>query len=315
MTAPRTHVRLGTRASKLALWQAEHVAAGLRLAWGERVRVEIVKVSTQGDRDKTSPLHTLGGKGVFVREIERLLLAGEIDLAVHSMKDLPSRLPEGLVLDACPPRADVRDALVLREGLAGEVTTLAELPEGARVGTGSLRRAALLRRHAPQVRPEPIRGNVPTRLSRLEGDGLDAVLLAAAGLDRLGLGGRAQVRLDPDVFCPAACQGLLGLEIREDDAGLRAALAPLDDEAARLAARAERGFLARLGADCNVPLGCHARLDADGRLTLRAVVVGEDGEPYFEARQAGPSDQAEAVGRHAAEELIAAGAEAVLGRV
>src|SRR5690606_39063575 len=203
-------LRLGTRASALALWQANYVRDAL-LARHEGLAIELVEITTEGDRILDRPLNQVGGKGLFVNAIEDQLLAGSIDFAVHSMKDLPGREPEGLAIVCTPPRADARDVLVGPPG-----SRLASLPAGARLGTSSLRRAALARRINPGLEIVSIRGNVPTRVAKIADGTVDAVLLAAAGLDRLGLAEAIAERLDPEQFCPAACQGILAIEARRD---------------------------------------------------------------------------------------------------
>jgi hydroxymethylbilane synthase len=301
-------VRIGTRGSALALWQAHHIRDALRTRHpGLAVEVEII--STEGDRVQDRPLHEIGGKGLFVRAIEERLLDRSVDLAVHSMKDLPAFGPPGLVIACTPPREDPRDALVAPAG-----TTLATLPAGARLGTGSLRRGALARRLNPGVQIVPIRGNVPTRVGKVDGGELDAVLLAAAGLRRLDRAARIAEYLDPEGFCPAPAQGILALQCREDDAWVRGLLAPLADEHATLAAAAERGFVQRLGAGCTVPMGCHATRHGD-ELAVQGLVVHPSGEPCFQARRRGPVTQAEALGRDLAEALLQAGADRVLAEL
>ncbi len=255
------------------------------------------------------PLHEIGGKGLFVRAIEERLLDRTVDLAVHSMKDLPAFGPPGLVIACTPPREDPRDALVAPAG-----TTLATLPAGARVGTGSLRRGALAVRINPGVQVVPIRGNVPTRVGKVDGGELDAVLLAAAGLRRLGQADRIAEYLDPESFCPAPAQGILALQCREDDERIRGLLGALADDDATLATAAERGFVQRLGAGCTVPMGCHATRHGDV-LELHGLVVHPSGAPCFEARRRGPRTDAAALGRGLAEALLEAGADRVLAEL
>jgi hydroxymethylbilane synthase len=304
MTEART-VRIGTRGSALALWQAHHVRDALR-AEHTGLRVEVEIIATEGDRVQDRPLHEIGGKGLFVRAIEQRLLDRTVDLAVHSMKDLPAFGPPGLVIACTPRREDPRDALVAPPG-----TTLATLPAGARLGTGSLRRGALARRINPGVVVVPIRGNVPTRVGKVDGGELDAVLLAAAGLHRLGRADRIAERLDPAGFCPAPAQGILALQCREDDAWVRGLLAPLADPDASLAAAAERGFVQRLGAGCTVPMGCHATRHGE-ELAVQGLVVHPSGTPCFEDRRHGPVSDADALGRACAQALLRAGADRVL---
>lgn len=301
-------VRLGTRGSALALWQAHHIRDELRTEHPDLV-VELEIISTEGDRVQDRPLHEIGGKGLFVRAIEQRLLDGTIDLAVHSMKDLPAFGPKGLVIACTPPREDPRDALVAPPG-----ATLAALPEGTRLGTGSLRRGALARRINPGLQIVPIRGNVPTRVAKVDRGEVDAVLLAAAGLRRLDQAARIAEYLDPEAFCPAPAQGILALQCREDDAWVRRLLAALVDEDATLAAAAERGFVQRLGAGCTVPMGCHATRSGD-ELALHGLVVHPSGSPCFEARRRGPTTEAEPLGRALAQELLEAGADRVLAEL
>jgi hydroxymethylbilane synthase len=301
-------LRIGTRKSELARWQADHVADALRRAWGGALEVERVEITTEGDRRLDVPLADLGGKGLFVREIEERLLAGDIDLAVHSMKDLPGRLPGGLRLGPTPRREDARDVLVTRAA-----RSLAELPAGARVGTSSLRRAALVRRLHPGLELVPLRGNVPTRLARLDAGDVDAVVLAGAGLIRLGRADVVREWLAPAQFCPAACQGILALELRESDPRVAAFCAPLSDPATEPVAAAERAFLARLDGGCRVPIGCHAVLEGD-RLDVLGVVADPSADPWFSARASGPAADAARLGVEVAGALLELGAGAVLGR-
>ncbi len=296
-------LRIGTRRSALALWQAEHVAA-LLCAHHPGLAVELVRMETRGDRFLEAPLAQVGGKGLFVREIEDALLRGEVDLAVHSLKDLPAELPEGLALASPPPREDPRDALVGRTG-----RTVAELPRGARVGTSSLRRAAQLRARRPDLEVVPVRGNVQTRLAKALGPAphgeplLDGVLLALAGLRRLGLEEKVTEPLDAEGFVPAVGQGILGLERRAGDERLARLLAPLGDARAEREAAAERALLARLGAGCHVPLGGHATLRGD-RLRLVGVVGDPETARLFRVEREGPAGGAERLGREVAERLL-----------
>lgn len=299
-------LRIGTRGSDLALWQAHHVRDGLLAAHpGLQVDIEIIK--TTGDRVQDKPLHAIGGQGLFVKAIEEKLAAGEVDLAVHSMKDLPAQMPEGLRLAATPPREDPRDAL------AGAPlgTLLAELPAGAKVGTGSLRRGALIRRINPQVEVVGIRGNVPTRLARATEGDLDAVVLAAAGLRRLGMVEAIAELLDVGAFCPAPCQGLLALQCRADDELTDERLAALSDPDAEVMAAAERAFLVRLAGGCTTPMACHARLEGDA-LSVRGLVVDPKGEPIFEANESGTRGDAADLGAAVAARVLAQGAAALI---
>ncbi len=289
-------IRLGTRASTLALAQARSVAAGLE---GE---VEIVAMRTEGDRLAEARLAVVGGKGLFVREIEEALLRREIDLAAHSLKDLPAEAPPGLTLAAFPPREDPRDVLVARTPV-----TVATLPAGARVGTSSPRRRALLLALRPDLRVEPIRGNVDTRLRKLGAGDFDAIVLAAAGLRRLGLSPEHVEELDPEEFVPAVGQGIIAVEARGDDLATLALVGRIDDSATRICAVAERAYLTRLGASCNTPMAAHARLDGT-TVRMTAIVAGEDGRRVLRAAAAAPAVEAARLGRELADTLLARGA-------
>jgi hydroxymethylbilane synthase len=290
-------IRLGTRASTLALAQARSVTAALT-----GVEVGIVPMRTEGDRLAEARLAVVGGKGLFVREIEEALLRGEIDVAAHSLKDLPAESPPGLVLAAFSAREDPRDVLAAREPV-----TVPTLPPGARIGTSSPRRRALLLALRPDLRVEPIRGNVDTRLRKLAAGDWDAIVLAAAGLRRLGLAPAHGEPLDPDVFVPAVGQGIIAVQARSDDARTLALLARVDDAATRVCALAERAYLARLGASCATPMAAHARLDADA-LRMSAVVASEDGRHVLRASAAAPAAEAETLGRALADTLLTRGA-------
>jgi len=297
-------MRLGTRSSPLALAQARAVADDLRRVGAE---VELVPMKTEGDR-LLGRLADSGGKGLFVREIEEALAQGSIDLAVHSLKDLPAELPDGLEMAAYPERHDPRDVLVSRTGGGLEA-----LRSGALVGTASLRRRALVLAARPDVRVEPVRGNVNTRLHKLESGDWDAILLAAAGLARLGLRPANVTFLSPDVFVPAVGQAIIGVEIRSDDRRTRAIVERLDHRPTRVCAIAERAYLRRLGASCTTPMAAHAVLDGATRLRMTAVVASEDGRKVLRAEAAGGVDEAETIGRGLAESLLAQGAAEVAG--
>lgn len=291
------------------MWQANHVRDALRARWGEDLVVELVEITTEGDRILDRPLNEVGGKGLFVKGIEEPLLRGEIDLAVHSMKDLPGHLPEGLTIICTPERADPRDVLVGPEG-----ATLATLARGTRLGSSSLRRGALARRINPGLEIISIRGNVASRISKIAAGVVDVVLLAAAGLDRLGHTDLIRERIDIDAMCPAACQGILAIEIRESDTELAELLAPLNHAPTQTLAAAERAFLIRLEGGCQVPMACHATL-VDDQLHVRGLVVDPSGEPIYEARASGPSEQAAELGRGLAETLLGMGAGDVFERL
>jgi hydroxymethylbilane synthase len=292
-------IRIATRASVLALAQARSVASRLE---ADGAQVEIVAMRTEGDRRAEARLAAIGGKGLFVREIEEALLRRDADVAVHSLKDLPAQVPAGLTLAAYPEREDPRDALISRNPGG-----LDDLPRGAVLGTSSPRRRALVLSRRPDLVVEPIRGNVDTRLRKLEAGDCDAVLLAAAGLARLGLVPKHVAALPPDVFVPAVGQGVLAVEARADDPTTLAALLALDHAATRACATAERAFLARLGASCVTPMAAHARLHGE-RLTIDGLVAAEDGRDVLRERAEGAAGAAEALGRQVAEALLARGA-------
>ena len=299
---PAPALRIGTRGSPLALAQARAVATHLS---DEGEAVEIVPIRTEGDRRQDVQLAAIGGKGLFVREIEEMLLAGALDCAVHSLKDLPAQIPAGLCLAAFPEREDPRDVLVTRERSRFE-----DLRAGARLGTGSPRRRALALALRPDLVVEPIRGNVDTRLSKLERDGWDGVLLAAAGLKRLGLVPSHVQPLDSEVFVPAVGQGVLAVEARTDDAPVRTLLEKLDHVSTRACALAERACLARLGASCNSPMAAHAILDGTS-LRMTALVASEDGRKVLRASAVGAPEEPERLGQHLADSLLDQGAASV----
>jgi len=267
-------IRIATRSSRLALWQAEYVASLLAAAVPE-VPVEIIHVSTLGDRDLSAPLSSLGVFGVFTREVQRVVLDGKADLAVHSLKDLPTDHVEGLCLGAVPVRGPVFDTLVMPANAPAD-SSWESLPEGARLGTGSLRRQAQLLHDRPDLKLLEIRGNVETRLRKLDAGEYDALVLAVAGLQRLGLAERVTQTLSPPVMFPAVGQGALGLECRSDDGWLQDILAKISDRSTMAAVTAERALLAELRAGCHAPLGVMTRSDGE-QLTLEAVVLSPDG--------------------------------------
>ena len=299
-------LRIGTRGSQLARWQAEWVADSLR-ALHPGLVVELIEIKTQGDRDRNSPLAAIGGLGLFTKEIQRALLDCTVDVAVHSLKDLPTRGPSELTLGAVPSREDVADALI-----APNYKTLAELPANATVGTGSLRRRAQLLHIRPNLQIVQIRGNVETRLRQATEGKVDAVLLAEAGLRRLGLDSHVTERLGPPSFLPAVGQGALGIECRIDDEATLALLAPLDDAATHRAVVAEREALAELEGGCMIPMAAWAHDTAEGLLSLEAMVYDPDGRERVVASLVGPRVDPGELGRRVAEELRSQGAERLL---
>ncbi|MGB9739101.1 hydroxymethylbilane synthase [Chloroflexus sp.] len=311
---------LGTRGSALARTQSEWVANVLRNTFAD-LSVELRIITTTGDRVLDVALSAVGDKGLFVKELEQALLAGDVDLCVHSAKDMPTATPSGLMLSAFPMREDPRDVLVVRHADVG--ADLATLPTGARIGTSSLRRASQLRYYRPDLHLTDVRGNVDTRLRKLAAGQYDALILAAAGLRRLGLWdgtpgasiGEALVYpLDPSVMLPAVAQGILAVETRTDDETTNRLVAALDDSAARTAALAERAFLRRLEGGCQIPVAAHAVLTESG-LHFRGMVGALDGSTLVFAEQVGDPAQPEAVGITVAEAVLAQGGEAILAAI
>jgi hydroxymethylbilane synthase len=298
-------MRIATRESPLALWQARHVQALLQQAH-PGLPVELVPMTTAGDQLLDRSLATVGGKGLFVKELETALLEGRADLAVHSMKDVPAQLPPGLCLSAYLAGEDPRDALV-----SNDYDSLDALPAGSVVGTSSLRRQAQLRALRPDLKLAELRGNVGTRLRKLDEGQYQAILLAHAGLLRLGLQGRIRESFAVERFVPAIAQGVIGIECREDDAATRARLAPLHDAAAATRLAAERALNARLGGACTVPVAGHAVL-RQGRLRLDALVAAPDGSRVIRAALEGTPEQAAGLGERLALQLLDAGARDIL---
>jgi hydroxymethylbilane synthase len=288
-------LRAATRGSALARWQTDHVASLLASAG---VEVEPVVVQTSGDRDQERPIWELGGKGVFVKEVQAAVLEGRADIAVHSAKDLPSITVDGLALAAVPPRGDVRDALV--------GTPLADLPPGACIATGSARRRVQLTAQRPDLTFRSLRGNMATRLARVDDPEVDAVVVALVAVERLGLADRVSEVLEPEVVLPQVGQGALAIECRADDAATRSMLASIEHADDRRRVDAERGFLAELGGDCDLPAGALARLGgAAGALELEAMIASLDGHVVLRHRQvAAEGDAPEAVGRAVARHLL-----------
>jgi hydroxymethylbilane synthase len=304
-TVNKTTVRIGTRGSALALWQAEWVKAQLEHVWPD-LHVELVVIKTSGDRIQDVSLATIGGKGLFVKEIEDALLSQAVDIAVHSIKDLPGDLPVGLTLSAIPEREDPRDVLISNNG-----ETLAQLPVGTRVGTSSLRRQALLLHARPDLRIELLRGNVDTRLRKQREGIVEATILAAAGLKRLGLLPANSCMLDEAEFLPAIGQGALGIETRANDEAVVARVKPLHHEATAIAVTAERAFLRRMGGSCRTPLAAKGQVE-NGSVHLIALVARPDGTKVIRGEERGSSVHAEEIGARLAERLLAQGGEEIL---
>jgi hydroxymethylbilane synthase len=301
------HLRIGTRGSLLAKWQAEFVRKQLFASAG--VETEIVIIKTTGDKEQIAPLSQIGGKGIFIKELEEALLEETIDLAVHSVKDVPTDIPSRLMFPAVCRREDVRDCLVGANG-----ATLSSLRQGARVGTGSLRRQAQLRHLRPDLDVRDLRGNVDTRLRKVESGEYEAVMLAKAGLDRLGWSGRITETLSPEVFLPAVGQGAIGVECRLRDTEAADTVAGLDDAETRTAIIAERSLLSAVQGGCQVPLGAWARIER-GELVLEACVCSIDGLQYIKQRATSKPEQAAELGGQMATLLMEAGAQSILEEV
>ena len=301
-------LRIATRKSPLALWQAEHVRDRL-LALHPGLQVELLKMSTQGDRILDSPLAKIGGKGLFVKELEQGLLDGRADLAVHSMKDVPAELPDGLCLGAILDREDPRDAFV-----SVQYPGVDDLPEGARVGTSSLRRQCQLRARRPDLQILDLRGNVGTRLGKLDAGDYDAIVLACAGLKRLGLSERITHALTPEEMLPAIAQGVIGIECRADDRRVRDLIEPLNHAATAQRTAAERAMNAALAGGCQAPVAGYSLLN-DGVIELRGLVGQPDGSEVIRGDIRGPAEQAAALGKQLAEDLLARGADTILAEL
>lgn len=298
-------IRIATRGSDLALVQARFVAD--RVQKELDCETELLVIKTTGDKILDVPLAEIGGKGLFVKEIEAALLDDRADVAVHSAKDLPAQLEPGLVLSAFPQRLDPRDALVSRDS----ALSLDSLRENARVGTGSTRRSALLLARRPDLEIVPLRGNVPTRVGKLDSDNLDAVILACAGLERLGMEDMICERISPEVMLPAVCQGTLALETRVDDP-MADLIARLDDPGVALSVAGERSFLTRIEGDCTVPMAVHLVPQDEGRVWLRGLVASLDGKRVVRAEEQVPASEAAAAGRRVAEAILERGGAEIL---
>ncbi len=298
-------LRIATRRSQLALWQAEYVAAELRRLH-PGLEVELVPMSTRGDQILDQPLTQIGGKGLFMKELEDGMLRGEADLAVHSMKDIPWRLPDGFELAAVSERADPRDAF-----LSSHYSSLDELPEGARVGTASLRRQCQIKDRRPDLEIDILRGNVQTRIGKLDDGQFDAIVLAASGLDRLELAHRITRRLTPEESLPAVGQGALGIECRAGDERVRALVAPFNDAHTATRITAERAMNTRLEGSCQVPIAGYAALEA-GELHLRGLVGAADGTEVLRGEVRGAAEEAAELGTRLGDELLGRGADRIL---
>ncbi|MGE5554016.1 MAG: hydroxymethylbilane synthase [Betaproteobacteria bacterium] len=301
-------VKVGTRESRLALWQTEWVVGELSKAYPER-EFAYVWIKTKGDKILDSPLARIGDRGLFVKEIEEALLAREVDLAVHSMKDVPTEIRAGLTIAAVTGRADPRDCLLSRR-----YRSFAELPEGARIGTSSLRRVAQLKASRPDLEFVSIRGNLDTRLRKLDTMDLEAIVLAAAGLERLGWTELVVERLPPDLCLPAVGQGALGIETRAEDGETHALVQVLADPVTTACVAAERAFLAELEGGCQVPIGALAELDG-GALRLRGAVASLDGSRLVRGERRGPLNQPQELGRTLGKELLARGGREILAAI
>ncbi len=298
-------LKIGTRGSKLALWQANWVRAELEKAHPD-ITVELVIIKTKGDKIQDVPLAKVGGKGLFVKEIEEALLAGRIDLAVHSMKDMPGDIPPGLCIGPIPERELPMDVLI-----SGNGQKLDDLEKGASIGTSSLRRAAQLLHLRPDIQIIPLRGNLDTRLRKLDEGQMDAIVLAAAGIRRLGLADRVTEYLDPTYMLPAVAQGALCIEIRESDPETDNLVGLLNHPETRTVVLGERAFLHRLEGSCQIPVAGHGTLE-NGWFTMQGLVANLDGTVVMQASADGPADQARAIGIELAEKLLARGADRIL---
>ncbi|MBM4273496.1 MAG: hydroxymethylbilane synthase [Deltaproteobacteria bacterium] len=301
-------MRIGTRGSALALAQAGLVQKTLQDRYPD-IPVELVIIKTTGDKLKDVPLAQVGGKGLFIKEIEEALLAGEVNLAVHSLKDMPAEIPDGLMLGAVPLREDCRDAF-----LSNRYGSLSEIPSGGRIGTGSLRRRVQLLHLRPDIEVVPLRGNVDTRLKKMETLGLDGLILAAAGLKRLGLGNLPKAFLSETEMLPAVGQGALALEVRVDDAAVREAIAFLDDPATRVATTAERAFLARLEGGCMVPVAALGQVAGDA-LTFTALISDLEGKNLIKDTLHGAPEEAASLGARLADMLLNRGGREILSEI
>ncbi|UCH39292.1 MAG: hydroxymethylbilane synthase [Gammaproteobacteria bacterium] len=308
MTTSRTELRIATRGSPLALWQAEHVQARLE-ALHPGLKVSLLTMKTRGDKLLDAPLAKVGGKGLFVKELEAGLLEGRADLAVHSLKDVPVHFPDGLELALVMEREDPRDAFV-----SNTYDSLGAMPVGSRVGTSSLRRQTQIRERYPELEVDWLRGNVNTRLAKLDAGEFDAIILAASGLQRLGFGERIRAAIEPEECLPAIGQGVLGIEIRSDDGDLRELIEPLRHAETTLRVTAERALNETLNGGCQVPIAGYAVMEGD-QLYLRGLVGEPDGSKILRAEVRGSSANAHALGVELAQQLLSQGADRILARL
>ena len=307
-------LRIGTRGSQLALWQANWVKSQIEERY-PGIRVSLVRIKTTGDKILDVPLAKVGGKGLFVKEIEEALLRGDIDMAVHSMKDVPVDLPKGLHLRAITKREDPRDAFLSRiSNFKFQISNFKDLPEGAVIGTSSLRRSCQLLSIRPDLKIEQLRGNLDTRIKKLDRGNFDAIVVAAAGVRRIGWEDRITEYLPISISLPAIGQGALGIECRINDRDINELLEPFDDPETNLCVRAERAFLRRLEGGCQVPIGGHAIIK-DGSLLLEGLVGSVDGKRLIRDRLVGKTQEAEEIGYRLAEILLSKGAEEILAEV
>jgi hydroxymethylbilane synthase len=301
-------IRIGTRGSQLALWQARWVQTQINQNW-PKLSTELVIIKTTGDKITDVPLAKVGGKGLFVKEIEEALLDGRIDIAVHSMKDMPSEIPQGLCIGAVPQRENPLDALV-----SEQYASIDGLPKGAHLGTSSLRRAAQLLHHRPDLSISPLRGNLDTRLKKLASTDLDAIVLASAGLKRLGMDDRITAYIEPEIMLPAVGQGALCIESRTNDKDIEPIISALDHPGSHTAVLAERAFSKKLEGGCQVPIAAYATID-NNQLQITGLVAELDGSQVLIERIEGPFDHAAAIGLKLAENLLAQGAGSILERL
>ncbi|MGP0564798.1 MULTISPECIES: hydroxymethylbilane synthase [unclassified Nitrospina] len=303
-----SEIRIGTRGSPLALWQANWIKSLLEEEHPD-ITVSLITIKTSGDKIQDVPLAKVGGKGLFTKEIEEGLLRNEVDIAVHSMKDVPMKLPPGLGLSVITEREDPRDALISRDG-----KKLDELPQGAKVGTGSFRRTTQLLAYRPDLQIVPMRGNVGTRLDKMEKENLDGIILAAAGLKRMGMADRISECIPPEIMLPGGGQGAVGIETRKDDPGVMMRILPLEHEDTHTALEAERSFLHRLEGGCQVPIGVYATVDGN-RIHIRGMVGSLDGKQVFRAEGSGVIQDAVKLGDQCALEILEQGAGKVLDEI